>query len=399
MVNQRLDIKKYIYIYILAKGGGPKKRFQYCLNPNSSKHFLYFTAIQGHSGGNTIDPELQDTVKLLPEGFIEYIYHIGNISEMHSMIRSGLIPGGISFKKGRQSVFFTFVNPMDDDHGMEETPCDLNNPRITLHTKILGNLIPITENWCNLKLAQKRGLQFYQTRLHAIVLCNTLPAVCIEKAVCMKTKEELYHKVYLNSSLHVLYSEANSHSGQQDQRDQDARISCGIADLRGNLVQQRVPLAAVEQQDRNRNDKVKRLIQQFEIHPNKESFLQDLNQTVKINKFNEKSQKLIADMNSTEIFGLCETSSKKQCSDCFFFREIGIVFCSCGIFSKPSQRTKEFDKNNYNILSISGYGTATSALQGCGNVAKSSSTQAWRKSIHTSTMAQRRTIPKVFVRN
>ena len=23
----------------LAKGGGPKKRFQYCVNPNSSKHF------------------------------------------------------------------------------------------------------------------------------------------------------------------------------------------------------------------------------------------------------------------------------------------------------------------------------------------------------------------------
>ena len=34
-------------ITFLAKGGGPKKRFQYCLNPNSSKHFLYFRAIQG----------------------------------------------------------------------------------------------------------------------------------------------------------------------------------------------------------------------------------------------------------------------------------------------------------------------------------------------------------------
>ena len=43
----------------------------------------------------------------------------------------------------------------------------------------------------NLKLAQERGLQFYQTRSHAIVLYNTLPAVHIEKAVCMKTKENL----------------------------------------------------------------------------------------------------------------------------------------------------------------------------------------------------------------
>ena len=78
------------WISFLAKGGGPKKRFQYCLKPNSSRHFLYFRSIQGHSGGNLVDPELQDNV-LLPEDFAEYIYHIGNTSEMHSIIRSGLI--------------------------------------------------------------------------------------------------------------------------------------------------------------------------------------------------------------------------------------------------------------------------------------------------------------------
>ena len=39
------------WISILAKGGGAKKRFQYCLNPNSFRHTLYFRAIQGHSGG------------------------------------------------------------------------------------------------------------------------------------------------------------------------------------------------------------------------------------------------------------------------------------------------------------------------------------------------------------
>ena len=38
------------WMSFLAKGGGPKKRFQYCLNPHSSEQFLYFRAIQGHSG-------------------------------------------------------------------------------------------------------------------------------------------------------------------------------------------------------------------------------------------------------------------------------------------------------------------------------------------------------------
>ena len=94
------------WISTLAKGGRAKKRFPDCLNPNSSNHFLNLRAVQGHSGGNALDPELQDNV-VSPEGFTEYIYHVGNASEINSIIRSGLIPGGRSLKRGRQSVFFT----------------------------------------------------------------------------------------------------------------------------------------------------------------------------------------------------------------------------------------------------------------------------------------------------
>ena len=189
-----------------GKGGGPKKRFQYCLNPNSSKHFLCFRAIQGHSGGNLVDPALQDNV-LLPEDFTEYICYVRNVCEIHSIIRSGLIPGGRSLKRDRQSVFFTAVNPMDDDQSMEEIPCDLDKPRIAPYT----NTWRSHQNavyWCNLKLAQEKGLQFHQTRSHAIVLCNTLPTICIEKAVYMKTKEELFHKVFQASKVDSSFSEA-----------------------------------------------------------------------------------------------------------------------------------------------------------------------------------------------
>ena len=38
-------------------------------------------------------------------------------------------------------------------------------------------------------------VQFKARSGHAIVLYNTLPAVCIEKVVCMKTKEDLCHKI------------------------------------------------------------------------------------------------------------------------------------------------------------------------------------------------------------
>ena len=86
----------------LAKGGGPKKMFQYCVNLNSSKHILYFRAIQWHSGDNLVDPALQDNV-LLPDDFGENISHIGNANEMHSIIQGGLIPGGRSVRKDRQA--------------------------------------------------------------------------------------------------------------------------------------------------------------------------------------------------------------------------------------------------------------------------------------------------------
>ena len=112
-----------------TKGKGANKRFQYCVNPNSSNQFLYLRAIQGHSGDNAVDPELQDNV-LLPKGFTEYIYHVGIASELSSRIRNALIPGRKHLKKGRQAVFFTTVNRMEDGNCMEKTPRDLTKPRI-----------------------------------------------------------------------------------------------------------------------------------------------------------------------------------------------------------------------------------------------------------------------------
>ena len=144
MVNQSLERLLEDWISTLAKGGGgAKKRFQYCVNPNSSKQFLYLRATHGHSGGDAIDPALQDNV-LLPKRFTEYVYHVGNASELKSIIRNGLSPGGTSLKRGRQAVFFTTVNPMDDEYGMGETPRDLTKPRIAPYKiRILGNAFKI----------------------------------------------------------------------------------------------------------------------------------------------------------------------------------------------------------------------------------------------------------------
>ena len=102
----------YKWISVLTKCGRQKQRFHFCLNPNYSHQFLYFRAIQGHSG-STINPALQDNV-LLPKGFTEYIYHVGSGKELRSTVIHGLIQGGVRLETGRQAVFFTVVNPMDN---------------------------------------------------------------------------------------------------------------------------------------------------------------------------------------------------------------------------------------------------------------------------------------------
>ena len=65
------------WLNYLQKGGGAKKRYQYCVDPYSADTILHLRAIQGHSGGKHIDPTLQDNV-LSPSDFVEHIYHVGS---------------------------------------------------------------------------------------------------------------------------------------------------------------------------------------------------------------------------------------------------------------------------------------------------------------------------------
>ena len=110
---------------IMARGGGNKNKFQYCTA--ASGEIVYLRALQGHSGRNLIDPSLQDNVLIL-EDFFEYIYHVGCAINLHSIINSGLIPGGQNLSK-RQTVFFLPVNSMDKGHRDLEV-IDLEAPRV-----------------------------------------------------------------------------------------------------------------------------------------------------------------------------------------------------------------------------------------------------------------------------
>ena len=83
------------------------------------EQFFYLRALQGHSGCNLIDLTLQDNV-VIPSNFFQYIYHVNCAINLHSIINSGLIPGGQNLSN-RQTVFFLPVDPMDKEHKDPET--------------------------------------------------------------------------------------------------------------------------------------------------------------------------------------------------------------------------------------------------------------------------------------
>ena len=167
----------------MARGGGNKKIVQYCTD--SSGAILYLRALPGRSGRSPIDPTLQDNV-VVPSDFFQNIYHVGCAISLHSIINSGLIPGG-QILSNRQTVFFLLVHPMDKNHKDPDT-IDLNAPR---HAQYMY--------WVDINLALKKGLKFNQTRSNAIILHETLPAYCIPKVIRMETGEVIYEKVFAST--------------------------------------------------------------------------------------------------------------------------------------------------------------------------------------------------------
>ena len=161
----------------------------------TSEPILYVRALQGRSGRNLIDLPLQDNV-LIPHDFFEYIYHVGFAINLHSIINSGLIPGGKKFEQKTDTILFCLW-----------IPCTKN---IKILRQLSTSKFGVLHNTCrqhgrNFKtrcigstsdLLKKKGLKFYQTRSNAIILYNTLPAYCIPKAIKMETGEFIYEKVY-----------------------------------------------------------------------------------------------------------------------------------------------------------------------------------------------------------
>ena len=155
---------------------------------------------------------------------------------------------------------------------LTRTLCDLSQARIVPY-KNTWKHFQDTICWCNLKLAQQRGLPFYQTRSNAVILYDTLPAEFIEKAICVKTKDQLYQRESVIPRPRVVL-EADSQSGSQDLPVQEARSpresqqdAERYGETRSNTADCRVQgksFSTVKLQDARRQNNVTKLIKMFE---------------------------------------------------------------------------------------------------------------------------------------
>ena len=126
----------------------------------------------------------------------QYIYHVGCAFNLHSIISSGLIPGGQSLRK-RQTLLFLSVDPVDKNH-KDPDVIDWSVPRRAQYLHKTWKRHQDAVYWVDINLAIEKGLKFCQTRSSAIILQETLPVCCIPKVVRMETGEVMYEKVYMS---------------------------------------------------------------------------------------------------------------------------------------------------------------------------------------------------------
>ena len=86
-----------------------RKDFNIVLIHQEKKFFIseLFKLIQDVTAGQCVNSE----------HFLQYIFHVGCAINLHSISNSGLILGGLNLSKGKWTVFFTAVNPMNKEQG------------------------------------------------------------------------------------------------------------------------------------------------------------------------------------------------------------------------------------------------------------------------------------------
>ena len=96
--------------------------------------------------------------------------------------------------------------------------------------------------------------------------------------------------------------------------------------------------------------RVQELVKKIENHPHREALHVDLQQNNVYNPFSKDSKEMICELGELELFELCETTPKVQCSHCLLYWNQGIVYCTCGQCLIYSDSTRNFNRRRLGVL-------------------------------------------------
>ena len=113
-----------------------------------------------------------------------------------------------------------------------------------------------------------------------------------------------------------------------------------------------LPHAVVKQAE---NFRVRELVKKIESHPHREALQADLQQNNVYNPFSDDSKAMIREMGNVELFELCETIPKVQCSECLLYWNQGVIYCTCGHLLVESESSQNFSQWRLDALSIPHY--------------------------------------------
>ena len=129
-----------------------------------------------------------------------------------------------------------------------------------------------------------------------------------------------------------------------------------------------LPHAVVKEAE---NFRVRELVKKIECHPHRQALQADLQQNNVYNPFSNNSKAMIREMGNVELFELCETIPKVQCSQCLLWNK-GVIYCTCGQFLVENESRSLFHKLRLDALSIPQYVIKKRSLPWC------STRQNWR---------------------
>ena len=98
--------------------------------------------------------------------------------------------------------------------------------------------------------------------------------------------------------------------------------------------------------------RIQELVKKIESHPQRAAFQADLQQNNVYNTFSNNSKAMTHELSNVELFELCETIPKVQCSHCLLYVNQEIENCTCGQFLVDSESRRKFHKLRLDALTI-----------------------------------------------